>query len=102
MTSSYTLRLGVLPNCEFLYELGWVFIMQSARGRGFSGHLTRETLSGAGTDGLFAISRTDSAGMHATFAKFRLLSSGHPRGEAVINFNSSCAGHRRRAAELRR
>ena len=67
-----------LPERDFPYELGWVFIMPSARGRRFSVDLTREALSAAGTEGVFATSRTDNASMHATLAKFRFLSCGHP------------------------
>ncbi len=69
----------------FPYELGWVFIMPSARGRKFSIDLTRAALSGAGTEGVFATSRTDNAPMHATLEEFHFRRAGSPwpsgRGE---------------------
>lgn len=71
-----------LPEREFSYELGWLFIMPSARGRRFSVDLTRVALSGVATDGVFATSRTDNAGMHATLAKFGFLSAGRPWASA--------------------
>lgn len=75
-----------LPEREFPYELGWLFIMPSAREQRFSVDLTREALAGAGTEGVFATSRTDNASMHATLAKFHFLSSGHPWASARGNY----------------
>lgn len=79
-----------LTEQAFPYELGWVFVMPSARGRGFSVDLTREALSGAGTEGVFATSRTDNAGMHATLKKFQILPAGRPwqsrRGNHELQF----------------
>lgn len=65
-----------LPEHQFPFELGWVFIMPSARGRRFSVDLTRAALSGADTEGVFSTSRTDNPGMHATLAKFQFVSAG--------------------------
>jgi len=67
-----------LPERQFPYELGWVFVMPSARGRRFSVDLTRIALASAGTDGVFSTSRTANAGMHATLAKFQFVSVGKP------------------------
>jgi hypothetical protein len=91
--ASYRARVSsnsgfALPEPQFPYELGWVFIMPSARGRRFSVDLTRAALSGAATDGVFATSRSDNKAMHATFAKFDFLSKGHPwksrRGDYLL------------------
>jgi hypothetical protein len=65
-----------LPEHQFPFELGWVFIMPSARGRRFSVDLTRTTLSGAGTEGVFSTSRTNNPSMHATLAKAQFVSEG--------------------------
>ncbi len=65
-----------LPEHQFPYELGWVFIMPSARGRRFSVDLTRTALASAGTDGVFSTSRTDNPDMHATLAKFQFVPAG--------------------------
>ena len=72
-------RSGVpLPQSEYPFELGWVFVMPSARGRGFSADLTRAALSAAAGRGVFATSRTDNHPMHASLAKFDFMPTGHP------------------------
>ena len=68
----------LLTEQAFPYELGWVFVMPSARGHKFSVDLTREALAGAGTHGVFATSRTDNVVMHATLKKFDVLPVGRP------------------------
>lgn len=67
-----------LPKAEYPFELGWVFVMPSARGRRFSIDLTRAALSAADTAGVFATSRIDNIGMHATLAKFDFVRAGSP------------------------
>jgi len=59
-----------LPAAQVPYELGWVFVMPSARGKRFSVELTRAAVDAAAGAGLFATSRTDNANMHATLMKF--------------------------------
>ena len=76
-----------LPEAELPYELGWVFVMPNARGRGFSADLTRAALSGADDDGVFATSRTENDAMHATLAKFHFTIAGRP-------YPSGRGGHR--------
>ena len=44
---------------EYPFELGWVFVMPSARGRKFSLDLTRAALAAAEGRGVFATSRND-------------------------------------------
>ncbi len=68
----------LLSESEFPYELGWVFVLPSARGRRFSVNLTRAALSSAGTEGVFATSRTDNVKMHATLTEFHFVSAGRP------------------------
>lgn len=80
---SYRKRISLsadvpLSQNEFPYELGWVFILPSARGRKFSIDLTRAALSAAGTQGVFATSRTDNHGMHATLSRFQFVLAGKP------------------------
>src|SRR5712692_4061160 len=67
-----------LPEAEYPFELGWVFVMPSARGRRFSLDLTQAALSAAGTAGVFATSRTDNIPMHAVLTKFGFVPAGHP------------------------
>ena len=55
-----------LASEEFPFELGWVFILPSARGRKLSGQLCRPLVAAAGSSGIFATSREDRVGMHAT------------------------------------
>jgi GNAT superfamily N-acetyltransferase len=72
-----------LPEAEYPFELGWVFVMPSARGRRFSLDLTRAALAAAGTAGVFATSRTDNTKMHATLAKFGFSPAGCPYPSAL-------------------
>jgi GNAT superfamily N-acetyltransferase len=65
-----------LPEETYPFELGWVFVMPSARRRNFSVDLTRAALSAAGTAGVFATSRTDNVSMHATLSKFGFAVAG--------------------------
>lgn len=58
-----------LAGQEFPYELGWVFLTPSARGKGLSLGLTGEALSNAGNSGIFATSRADNTPMHKTLEK---------------------------------
>lgn len=50
-------------------ELGWVFVLPSARGRRLAAALCRPLVSLAEGKGIFATSRTDNATMHRTLAK---------------------------------
>ena len=63
---------------DYPFELGWVFVMPSARGRRFSLDLTSAAVAAASTSGVFATSRTDNAGMHATLARCGFLPAGKP------------------------
>lgn len=65
-----------LPLEQFPYELGWVFVMPSSRGRHFSLDLAREAIASAGCAGVFATSRTDNPNMHATLAKLQFVPIG--------------------------
>jgi GNAT superfamily N-acetyltransferase len=70
-------RISLLE-AEYPFELGWVFVMPSARGRGFSRDLTQAALTAAGTAGVFATSRTDNIAMHKALLKFGFQSAGEP------------------------
>ncbi len=76
--SSCTQTPRPLPEAEYPFELGWVFVMPSARGRRFSLDLTQAALSAAGTAGVFATSRTDNIPMNAVLTKFGFVPAGHP------------------------
>lgn len=62
---------------EYPFELGWVFVMPSARGRKFSFELTRTALAAAEGEGVFATSRTDNSPMHASLEKYGFLRAGN-------------------------
>lgn len=49
---------------EFLFELGWIFVLPSSRGAGFSHKLVQAALGATGGRGIFATSRSDNAPMH--------------------------------------
>jgi GNAT superfamily N-acetyltransferase len=88
-----------LSEADFPYELGWVFVMPHARGRGFSADLTRMALSCAPEAGVFATSRADNAAMHATLAKFGFAEAGRTwpstRGDYNLKLFIRRAAHNR-------
>jgi predicted GNAT family N-acyltransferase len=49
---------------QFLFELGYVFVLPSSRGAGFSHKLVEVALSVAGGQAIFATSRADNAPIH--------------------------------------
>lgn len=72
---------------EVPFELGYVFVLPSARGQGFSVELTRAALSAAGGKGVFATSCTNNEAMHKTLWKFGFVEAGSP-------YRSGRGGHR--------
>lgn len=48
----------------FPFELGWVFVLPSSRGAGFSHKLVKAALTATCGQGIFATSRSDNAPMH--------------------------------------
>jgi GNAT superfamily N-acetyltransferase len=58
-----------LPAETLPLELGWVYILPSARGRKLSAALCRPLVALAEGKGIFATSRTDNAPMHRTLEK---------------------------------
>ena len=65
-----------LPADSYPYELGWVFISQAARGRGLSFPMCSALLAEAAGSGIFATSRTNNQGMHATLRRAGFESRG--------------------------
>lgn len=49
---------------EFPFELGWVFVLPSSRGAGFSHKLVQAALGATGGRAIFATSRAGNAPMH--------------------------------------
>jgi predicted GNAT family N-acyltransferase len=49
---------------QFPFELGWVFVLPSSRGAGFSHKLVEAALSVVSDQAIFATSRADNAPMH--------------------------------------
>ena len=58
------LSVGDIP-----FELGWVFILPSARNRKLSFPLCRALITAANGKGIFATSRSSNKGMHRTLQK---------------------------------
>jgi len=70
-------QTGVLVgHSEFPFELGYIFVLPSARHQRISVDLTRAALSAAEGKGVFATSRTNNVYMHATLGKFGFVKSG--------------------------
>ena len=61
---------------EYPFELGWVFIIPSARGKKLSLKLVQAAVTVAGGCAVFATSRTDNLPMHATLVKCGFLPAG--------------------------
>ena len=65
-----------LPEELYPFELGWVFILPSARGKKLSLPLCTPLVEIAGSHGMFATSKTDNRGMHMTLQKLGFVSAG--------------------------
>lgn len=65
-----------LSAAEFPYELGWVFILPSARDRKQSFPLCQPLITVAKDAGIFATSRTTLKGMHRTLEKLGFVRAG--------------------------
>ncbi len=61
---------------EYPYELGWVFILPSARDRKLSLPLCQPLITAAKNAGVFATSRTTLKGMHRTLDKLGFVRTG--------------------------
>jgi hypothetical protein len=61
---------------DFPYELGWVFILPSARDRKLSFPLCQPLVTAAKGAGIFATSRTTLTGMHRTLEKLGFVRTG--------------------------
>lgn len=61
---------------EFPFELGWVFVLPSARGRKLSLPLCEAVVNAAEGRGIFATSRVRNIGMHKTLAKLGFTRTG--------------------------
>jgi predicted GNAT family N-acyltransferase len=61
---------------EYPFELGWVFVSPSARGRKFSNKLVHTAISVADGKGVFATSRLDNIPMHKALEAHGLSRNG--------------------------
>lgn len=61
---------------EFPFELGWVFILPSARDRKLSPPLCRPLVAASKGSGIFATSRTNKGSMHRTLEKLDFARAG--------------------------
>jgi len=79
--ASYRRRVSLSAQFELSQEslpleLGWVFLLISARGAKLSLPLCEPLIQTAGSAGIFATSRASNAGMHATLAKLGFRRTG--------------------------
>jgi predicted GNAT family N-acyltransferase len=65
-----------LDKKTYPFELGWVFVMPSARGRKYSIDLTRAAIEAAAGKGIFATSRVGNHAMHAALKACGFLAIG--------------------------
>jgi hypothetical protein len=65
-----------LPAKEFPFELGWIFILPSARDRKLSFPLCQPLVAAASGQGVFATSRTTKGSMHRTLKNLGFIRVG--------------------------
>ena len=58
-----------LDQAQFPFELGWVFVLPSARGRKLSAKICEPLIAAAGSSGVFATSRDSGTYMHRTLER---------------------------------
>ncbi len=76
-------RAGVAVDAQdFPFELGYVFVLPSARHQGFAGRLCRAALAPANGKGVFATARTNNDDMNAILSNFAFSKTGRPYGSA--------------------
>lgn len=71
-------RKAQVPNrrSAYQFELGWVFVMPSSRGAGFSHQLVATALSSIAGQGIFATSNADNVAMHRALGAHGFLHIG--------------------------
>jgi len=75
---SVSAKAGVkLDTSEFPYELGYVFVLPSARDARLSRPLVEAALKASNGAGVFATSRNDNVAMHRTLVRFGFAAVGH-------------------------
>lgn len=67
---------------DFPFELGYVFVLPSARRQGLAVKLCRAALASVDGNGVFATARTNNDVMSAILPKFTFLKIGHPYDSA--------------------
>lgn len=65
---------------DFPFELGYIFVLPSARRQGLAVKLCRAALAPADKKGVFATARTNNDGMTAILPTFGFLKTGRPYG----------------------
>lgn len=61
---------------EYLYELGWVFVVPAARGKGYARSLAEAAISQVSSNGILATSRSENLAMHHILIKLGFTQSG--------------------------
>lgn len=80
-------KAGVaLETSVFPYELGWVYVIPSARGRGFSRKLVSAAIDAAGGMGMFATSRENNVCIHRTLEHLGFVRSGLLYASSLGNY----------------
>ena len=65
---------------DFPFELGYIFVLPSARRQGLAVKLCRAALAFADGKGVFATTRINNDGMNEILTKFAFLKTGRPYG----------------------
>ena len=67
-----------LPAKKFPFELGWVFVLPSARGKRISPKLCKPLVEAAKGQGIFSTSRKENEYMHKTLYRLEFSLAGQP------------------------
>ncbi|MDH0647537.1 GNAT family N-acetyltransferase [Pseudomonas sp. GD03858] len=86
----------LLPQPIYPYELGWVFVTPSSRGKGYAFSIAKAVISAANMSGVFATSRLENQPMHHILKKLGFAPSGtiyqSDRGEHSIILFTTASG----------
>lgn len=75
-TNVFKKAKAILEPNQFQYELGWIYILPSARGNGFSNELVEKAISIIPKKAIFSTSREDNQKMHKVLKKYGFSNHG--------------------------
>lgn len=71
-------KSGATDQSRYLYELGWLYVSDAARGKGYGRALMELMLDSLSGNACFATTREDNVSMHYLFDQFGFSKLGQP------------------------